>query len=434
MLVAVAVAALSARPAEAKLGEGIKVGEGRVRLGVDTDARYDSLAGVGPYGVNGRTGTLDDPGDLIWRLRGVLQYDSPGEVVRSSATANVDWNQYLGLIAATGPLSYLGASVNAAVGVNPNGGLGLDAAGSFTRSDRLSHPGFGIGVLSNQGTFKLRPRWRPGGENGGAIELGASYAFAVDAYSPQLVGQDPRGVIGCQGVPECVANLASGFSSLTNRVGFDAKWRILPKTGFTFEADYGFRNYLFDLAPPAGGNPVQNVEAQPIRAQVGFGTLLSTKFFFALRAGYGGLLLGVDRSGAQVADQHTVIGQAEMGLRINETIQSRIGFLRSLEPIGGEGHFYSSNRVYVDFRAQFARLVTTAAVSVDLIGYGGALAGRSDQNLVGSLRGDYNLSDWLRIYAGAGAFLRNVDGQAVAGVEAFKFARFEITAGVGTLF
>jgi hypothetical protein len=425
--------ALASAPAQAKLGDGIKVGEGRVKLGVDSDARFDSLAGIGNYGANG-SGTVANPGDLIWRTRGVLQFDVPGEVLRATATANVDWNQYLGVVAATRPLSFLGASANAAVGMNPNGALGFDASGTFIRTDRVTIPNLGIGVLSNQGTLKLRPRWRPGGENGGAIELGASYDFALDAFAPQLSSADARTPVGCQGTPECVANLASGFSSLTNRVGLDAKWRILPRTGFTLEVDYGFRNYLFDLAPPEGGNPVPNVDAQPIRAQLGFGSLLTTKFFFALRAGYAGIVFGKERSGATVPMQNDFIGQAELGLRVNETIQGRLGFLRSLEPIGGAGHFYGSNRVYVDFRAQFARLITLAALSLDLVNYGGTLATRRDQNVVGTFRGDYNFNDWFRVYAGFGAFLRNVDGVSVAGVDAFKYARFEITAGVGSLF
>lgn len=432
-LVAFALAAgvfALAAPAEAKLGDGIKMGPGRLRLGLELDARFDSMAGLGPY-PDARGRLVRDPSDLIARARGVLRYDArpgaEGSGVRASVFASGDWNQYLGLIAETQALSFPGAHVDVLVITNPGGEFSFETAVGFDRSDRLRHPAIATGALSNAGSLKLHPRWRPGG---GALELGASYSFEAEGLQP--FGTVPSATGGAiENSPAAV----SALSSLTNRVGIDAKWRFLPKTGLTLDADFGQRNYWFPTT--AAGQPLGSIPGQPIRATLGFGTLLTTKFFFNLRLGYGGILFPERAPGnVEVPALHDVIGQAELGVRVTETFQVRGGFVRSNEPIALDVYYSTSNRAYLDFQAQFSRLVTTAGVSLDFLGFGGRAERRTDQAVSGAIRADYNTLEWLRIFAAASANLRASQGVSTSASvpSAYNFGRFDFTAGVATLF
>lgn len=405
--------------AAARPGDGIRMGPGRLRLGLEVETRYDSQAGSGIYG------NTTNPADGILVARGSLRLDVPGQKFRANLAGGVDWNNYLGLFTpATGGvsgLSFLGVNLSGGLNVNPEGRGGFDATIGLSRSDRVTNPVFGLGVLGLRATPSVRGRYRPGG---GALEFGLSYQFTADIYSRQTLPDDGKNSKLCTAVAECNPDLAAAFNALTNRVGFDAKWRFLQKTGLTFEADYGLRSYMHGREFIA-----QNEPAQPLRAVLGFGTLLTTRTTFSLRAGYQGMFFET----AALPSLHTWIGQLELGYRLTETLQTRGGFLRSFDPVGGSLIYFGNNRLYWDMRAQFSRLVLTAQASVDLVGYGGTSL-REDLAFNVGGRGEYNLTNWLRFVLGAGVSTRQVDGVVSTGVSSFTYSRWEITAGVATLF
>lgn len=412
---ACALLALAPWPASARPGDGIKMGPGRLKLGVELETRFDSQAGTGAYT------TVDSPGDLLGVGRGVFQLDAKGQNTTVNLAGGLDWNQYLGLVArGTRGLSFLGADLAGGVYVNPSGKVGLDLTTRLHRSDRVTNPVFGLGVLGLTNENQARVRFRPGG---GAIELGASYRFTADIYARQALPNDPRAPSGlCSADPSCNPDLAAAYNTLGHRVGVDAKWRFLPKTGLTLEADYGRNDYTW------GSEFTTNVGARPIRALAGFGTLLTTRLSFALRAGYQGMIFVNDA----LPMLHSWLGQAELGYRLTETFQLKGGFDRSFTPVGGAHVYYVDNRIYGELSTQLSRLVLTARTSVDLIGYGGGA--RSDLALTGQLRADLHATNWLRFMLGAGGSARAVSGVAKSADSAYDYGRWELIAGVGTLF
>lgn len=410
-----AIGALLPTPAEARLGDGLKVGPGRLHLGVEAEARYDSLVGAGAFGVDNGANELN-PGDGIGRLRGTFLLDVPGQNVKINFNGVLDWNQYLGLFVNTSALSYIGASVTGGVSFNPSGALGLDLTETFSRSDRSSNPVFGVGVIGLNNGTRARVRWRPGG---GAIETGLAYDFGADIFSPQVT--PAGGATGiCAQDPSCNPDQAAAFNALSHRFTLDGKWRVLPKTGFSLETSYGFRSYLF------GTEYIANVGVSPLRAMLGFGTLVSTRFSFSVKGGYQGMFF----DNVAVTPVHSWIGQAELGFRLTETFQLRGGFIRSFEPVGGVSHYFNDNRFYVDFRAQFSRLLLSALGSVDVIGFGD---GRADFVASVGTRAEYNVSDWFRITGGL-AYMNRVSNESESGESKYTFDRFEISAGLATLF
>lgn len=399
--------------AHAKVGDGFKVGPGRIRLGLELNGRYDSMAVAGLVGANGG-GNVASPGDGIGLLRGGFQLDVPWQNVKLNLSGGLDWNNYLSAFADTHAFSFLGANLVGAAAFNPGGAFGVDVAETFNRSDRTNNPLFAVGVLGLSSATKVRAWGKPGG---GAIEVAGSYELGVDAYSPQVSAGTSDLYKACPEDPQCNPLLAAAFNSLLNRVGIDAKWRLLPKTGLTFEANYGWKSYLY------GSSLAGTQAASPIRAVLGFGTLLSTRFTFALRAGYGGIVF----AGA-APTRHDVIGQAEVGYRVTETLAARVGFLRSDEPVAGASLYYADNRLYADFRGQFNRVVASAIASVDFVSYGGTA--RFDTNFGAGVTADYNINDWLRLTSRLAMTTRGVSG----GPASSDFTRWEMGLGGAALF
>jgi hypothetical protein len=420
VLVAAALALVPALAA-AKPGDGLRLGPGRLKLGAELDGRWDSFVGAGQFGLINDTRVVKDPGDGIGRARGVFSFDLPGQAFRANFSGLADWNQYLGLVANTRTLSFFGANLAGGMQVNPNGHVSFELSENLSRSDRAVNPVFGLGVIALNNATQARLRFRPGG---GAIEAGLSYNFGLQVFSPQVfLGRGEPSLIGCPN-EACNPDLAAAFNSMDNGIGADVKWRFLPKTGVTLEANYGFRTYLF------GNEFVPNVPAQPLRIVGGFGTLLNTRLSFAIRGGYQAMFF------QNLPDEtlHTWLGQAELGFRLTETFQLRGGFQRHFEPVGGTARYFGTNRVYLEFKGQFQRLVLTALGSVDVITFGND---REDLALALGGRAEYHLNGWLRLTAALSAISRTStlgNFEFERGQALFSFTRWEASTGVATLF
>lgn len=416
-----ALVATSASPARAGLGDGLRLGAGVLHLGIELDARYDSRAGTGLFGL---PGSQPNPPDGVGHVKGLLKYDLATPSVRLNAAGALDWNQYLGLVVNTSALSFLGADASLGLVLNPEGAVGLELTEYFTQSDRSAVPVFGAGVLAITNDARARLRFRPGG---GAIEAGAYYELDLDAFAPQVAPLNGGGSNLCQDNPDCNPDLAAAFNALTHRVGVDARWRILPKTGLMLDVNYGFRSYMYEQSRYFPGSPQANRSLSPLRATLGFGTLLSSRFSFNIKGGYNGFFF---EDGSQ--SHHDWLGQAELGYRITETFQTRIGYSRSFEPVGGAYVFFGLNRFYGEVRAQFARFVLTAFGSVDVVGY--AVTERNDLNVTVNTRGEFFVTDWLRLTAGVAMFDRVANNVQETEESAFNYNRWEISGGVAALF
>lgn len=391
------------------------MGPGRLKLGVDLETRYDSEAGRGHYGA------LMDPGDAVGLLRVVALLDADTPSTRVNLSGGLGWNHYFGAFtSATSGLSFLEAKILGGVAFNPKGKLGVDLTTNLDRSDQIANPVFGLGVLGLRNTTRARLRYRPGG---GTLDMGAFYEFAADIYSRHVLPTDPRSASGlCSSDPTCNPDLAAAFNTLGHKVGVDAKWRFLPKTGLSLEVDYGTRDYTY------GTEFIANASTQPLRALAGFGTLLTTRLSFSFRAGYQALFYTAEA----IPSVHSWLGQAELGYRLTETFQVTAGYDRTFTPVGTALLFYVDDRGYVDFKAQFSRLVLQARLQGDLISYGGGP--RTDLAFAATAGAEYHLTNWLRFMLGGAVYARGVSNIPQSADSAYDYTRWEAKAGVGTLF
>ena len=412
------LAAVTAAPgAEAKLGEGFKIGPGRLKLGLELSGRYDSMAVGGSASGSGTT--IDNPGDGIGLARGTFALDVPGEFFTAKLSGGIDWNQYLGLNADTSGFSFLGANITGGLNVNPKGSYGLDVTENLTRSDRTNNPVFAVGVLGLSSSTKMRGWGKPGG---GAIEFGLNYELGLDVYSAQVAALNGATYKSCpDGDLTCNPEQASAFNAMLNRVGFDAKWRLLPKTGVTLEANYGWKSYL------AGSAVASAQDASPLRVFAGFGTLLTTRLTFNVKLGYGAVLF----SGGG-ATRHNFLAQTEVGYRFTEQLSGRIGYSRFDEPVSSAALYYSDDRAFMEFRGQFNRFVATATASLDYLGYGGTQADRKDFNVGVTGLGEYHFNDWLLANLRLGLSARSTS--LSSGSSAYDYVRWEGGLGAAVLF
>jgi len=405
-----------ATPASAALGDGFKVGGGRLKLGAELSGRYDSMAAAGLVGTD--TGTTQSPGDGIGLLRGNFAFDLPSDSLKVNIAGGVDLNQYMSLVANMSAFSFVGLHLNGSLNYTA-GQYGVDVTEALTRSDRVNNPLFAVGVLGLTNVTKARGWYKPGG---GAIELGGYYELGRDVYTSQVTATGSDVIAGCN-ENSCNPALASAYNAWQHRVGFDAKWRFLPKTGVTLEANYAYKSY--EGSTNLGANAPES--AQPLRVLAGFGTLLSTRYSFTLKAGYSGIIFA-----GSSESLHDFAGQAEFGYRISDTLTTRVGFARFNEPVAGPFGYFTDNRVYGEVKGQFNRLVVAALLSLDLVGFG-LTANRDDTNVNLLLTGDYNLLEWLRITSRLGLANRSSSGSGVAAAYA-DFNRWEIAVGVAALF
>jgi hypothetical protein len=401
--------AVMARP-----GTGVQTDAGRLRLGVELGGRWDSMAVAGLTGNVGG-GSTTSPGDGIGLVRGRLSLDTAGPRSKLKLTGQLDWNRYLGLQANTTAFSFIGAQLDGGLDWTPGAHGGLTVTESLRRSDRLANPVFTVGVIGLSNTARARVWAKPGG---GALEFGGGLETVVDVYGPQVTPGGSDRYRDCGEDPVCNPLLAAAYNALLNRVFLDAKWRVFPKSGFTAEASYGRRSYLY-------GSFVANTAAlRPVRALAGFGTLLSTRTSFALKGGYGGLAFEDGR-----AMVHDWLAQAEAGYQLNETFSLRGGWVRTNEPVAGANLYYRDARGYAEATAKLARLTLTGQGAVDDVAYGGSV--RRDRNLSATGSAEWRTTDWFTLTLRGSVTGRDISGVTTA---VSPFTRWDLGLGAAVWF
>ena len=364
-----------ARPARGD-GLGLRVGDtARLHATLETELRWDSMAGIGSFNGSQRGELVLNPADLVLHLRPGVRIEAPGAQSGFNAGARLDYTRYSMLQADTSSLSYLGILGDAELVLGRDGPTSFTLADHFSRSDRTTNPALGVGSLTDSNVAAARLNWKPGG---GAIEGGLGYAFLYETYE-----QSRAGAVACT-TPSCDGTRYSGFGSQTHRLSLDARWRFLPKTALTFEAS---------IAPRSYAQASTNVSTLPLRALAGLAGLVTEKVRVVIKAGYENLFAG---TGANFSGP---IGQLELGWDPRETVSLTLGVLRTAEPVSDVYGWYDDLRGYATGSwLLLGRLSLQASLSYDHLGFGNQ--GRTDSQLGAALVAEWELTQLLRIAAG----------------------------------
>jgi hypothetical protein len=267
---------VTAAPAQAALGNGIRVGgaEGRLHPFMELELRYDSNVAA-LYGPN------QSIGDLILHLRPGLQLTVPGDTVAVEMRATLDWSQYFGIDdPVSKDLSRLYASVSLGVGFNRSGQVGLELDEQFSRSNQPASYSVANGVVSNYNDVSLSVPWRPGG---GALTVTLAGDWTIESFEPYKQGQfcDPA-----LGNPFCDPAYLSDLGYNNFGAGLGLNWKFLPKTAVLLDLSW------FTRVP---NSTLYSMGVTGMRAQVGATGLVTAHFAATLKAGYGTTLdLSVD--------------------------------------------------------------------------------------------------------------------------------------------
>ncbi len=221
----------------------------------------------------------------------------------------------------------------------------------------------------------------------------------------------------------------SGFEAankLAHEVGFQGKFKLLPKTALTLDVIQQFTTYIEDQTP--------NNDSKPFRVYAGFTGLITPRFGVLLKVGYGNSIHETDGSFS------SVIAKAEVGYAIAPTAKMKVGFERSFAD-SPFANFYTDNRVYAGYDHLIAsRFVLHLNLAYSYRDFGGFPAAglngitKISQNLLsGVLALDYQIKEWVYVGVGYDLQLQTVSDAPNAGetIGAIDFNRHQVYGKVG---
>lgn len=300
-LLLVAGSAGAAQPwlQDRQYGEGIGIQAGRFELhpGVAAEFGYDSNFFL--------RAPSENPVDA-WRfrvtpslsLKTVTPRRAGSEAIGAAPMFNLRANTYFaysevfGSKEVTSPSQRnFDAGVGGALDIAPQRPLGADIYADFVRNGEPSNIA-GTGQMFNRGTVRggAGVTWRPGG---GLFDwrLGyeASYAYFED--SPYNV-----------------------YNNLAHTILTRGRWRILPRSGFIYDASYQFLRYVHTSPQPDGDT---------LQARLGFSGLVTSRVAFLIMGGWRSTFYEATGSAVAVGSGGTIaatparnydglIGQAEL--------------------------------------------------------------------------------------------------------------------------
>ena len=158
---------------------GVKVGDGRLHVTGDVEARFDSAAG---FFARESGGELTLQPELVWHFRPGLSFEVPGSAFDFRVAGNLDYLLYSGLVTrGSGSASRLQGGADLGITVNKNGVVELRLTDTFSRSDNTSNVGLGFATLSLGNFAKVEVPIRPGG---GALEIAPGGGYGLEVFSP----------------------------------------------------------------------------------------------------------------------------------------------------------------------------------------------------------------------------------------------------------
>lgn len=304
-LLLVAGSAGAAQPwlQDRRYGEGIGIQAGRFELhpGVATEFGYDSNFFL--------RADSEHPADA-WRFRVTpsltLKTLTPRragtEAVGAAPMFNLRANTFFSYSEVFGSKEVsdqrnFDAGVGGAVDIAPQRPVGADVYADFVRNGEPSNLA-GTGQTFNRGTVRggAGLSWRPGG---GLFDwrLGyeASYAYFEDR--PYTV-----------------------YNNLTHSINTRGRWRILPRSGFLYDAKYEFLRYSHSPSPQPDGDTLQ--------ARLGFSGLVTNNVAFLAMLGWRSTFYEANGSATPIDGQTVpptparnydgLVGQAEVKFFLNQ--------------------------------------------------------------------------------------------------------------------
>lgn len=373
------------------VGNGVKVGEGRLHPTLDLELRFDSAAGY-----LGQPPVLAP--EAITHVRPGLRFELPAPRFTLTANAKLTLVYYTGLVSPgwSDPFRVDGEA-EARLLYDPTGHLSADVSNRFIRSDRTQSAAIGLGIVSAFNETRAALTYKPGG---GALELSPQASFTLERFDA-AAGDVP-------------ALELSRLNYQDVSAGLEGRWRFFPKTAFALEAGYRQRWYR---------DPGQ-LPASIVRGNAGVVGLLTPKVSAVAKLGYardlGPTLVG------------GLIAQLEGTYRITDTSHVRLGYARMLSPVPLYGTF-RGDRVLAETRLVFGgKLTLRGEGSLDLLTFT-TRGGRRDLLLNLVVSPEYELSAWLTLAAGYVLAVRGSEGSA-EDVTGANFVRNEVYVRISLLY
>jgi hypothetical protein len=294
-LLLVAGAASAAQPwlADRRYGEGIGLRAGRFEFhpGVSAEFGYDS-------NFFQRADTIDPPPEDAFRLRvtpsvtmstlterrlGSQPAGAP-PMLTMNANAFVSYSEIFGSDEVSDQRN-VDAGIGAKVDIAPKRPFGVDFYGDYLRNGEPSNLA-DVDQAFDRGQLRggLGVTWRPGG---GLFDWRVGYEAAYSYFEDQPFNR---------------------LQNLQHSILTRGRWRILPRSGFLYDAKYTFVRYLKDSSPQPSGDT--------LTARLGFSGLITTRVAFMVLGGWSSTFYERDVANtAQTTLQQNYdgyVGQAEL--------------------------------------------------------------------------------------------------------------------------
>jgi hypothetical protein len=342
-------AASAAQPwlEDRRYGEGIGIREGRFEFhpGISAEFGYDSnFFQRAPLNRNNRPAdVLDPPVADAWRLRVTpsvtietvteghsergAQNPGAAPLVELQANAFASYSELFGSEEVSKERNF-DLGVGGKLTIARQRPFGADIYGDFVRNGEPSNlPGTDHTFDRGQVRGGAGVSWRPGG---GLFDWRLGYEAAYSYFEDQPYRADQ--------------NLQQ--SILTN-----GRWRILPRSGFLYDARYTFVRYTHANATLQNGDVLQ--------ARVGFSGLITSRFALLGMIGWNSTFYDHDLNKPTVGQNYDgIIGQAELKYFVmpgpeGDSAQTglssiAVGYLRDTSN-SYVGSFYTRDRGYLSF-------------------------------------------------------------------------------------
>jgi hypothetical protein len=386
-----ALALLSASPAAATFGDGIRVGggDGVLHPFVEVGAVYDS---------NVFSTDAGSEGDLVLHFRPGLKLTVPGDSIALEASAAIERVQYMGLSADTGSLSSWWGDAGLRFSANEKGRVGFELREDFRRSNQAQALSLAIPVIANYNMLSATVPVMPGG---GALIFAFGGDWGVEAYEALGGSGFCAPTVNLATDPSCnSANLKRlGYSDLQGRGS--VIWKFLPRTQASLDAGYAKRIPTDTVYSPATGT---------VRVLAGLSGLVTTQFGATIRAGYGNV------SGTGVS-YGTWLGTFEAEWLPVAEASVKAGYSHGVgtEP---QVHYavFSTNRLSAEAQYKVARRYTaTLSARYDIVDYQGTGSGISAKVLYVEPALGADVAKWLHADLGYAFTQRSTDYPASFG-------------------
>ncbi len=307
--VALLVAALTIVTAGSAYAQttGIRVGGGMIKPQLTIGGEYQTNANrASGTDVGGNT----PYSDFILRVQPGVLMAFPNRYVQFVLNGSAWFNKFFGIDnPATDQFSNIWAQVAVDLVFNPRGNVTFTLNNQFVRSDDPANNSLQlrVGLFNNRTGAMLDIK--PGG---GALSFQLAYAFSFTIFDSG------------EGLEL--------FNNTMHFLGFQAKWRLLPRTAVFFQADAiipGFRDDGSRLNETTGQTvQTPTPKTYPLYLRVGGATQLTTSLQLSASLGFGSSLT----QGAGNDAYNSVLAKIEAVYYVTRTLSFDLGYARNFQP------------------------------------------------------------------------------------------------------